>query len=149
MIKKYNLFLESIEQNINHLIEDAFVPMCDEHGLDFRTMKGYFVNTMGSNVPNQWITHGLIDDVKFMFREQGEQLIYKKAIQVTFLRSESWSQNYVGEISDEKKIESLNKDFNDCIKRFNRMNQTNYKLTHLPDEIKQTFWQIVFYLVES
>ena len=72
MIKKYNLFLESIEQNINHLIEDAFVPMCDEHGLDFRTMEGYFVNTMGSNVPN-----------------------------------------------------------------------------HLPDEIKQTFWQIVFYLVES
>ena len=84
-----------------------------------------------------------------MFRDQGETLIYKKAFQITFLKSEAWSHHYVGEISDEKKIESLNKDFSDCVKKFNRMNQTNFRLTYLPDEIKETFWQIVFYLVEN
>ena len=49
---KFNQFvLENIStQQIEELIEDAFIPMCDSHGLDFRIMEGYFVNTMGSDL---------------------------------------------------------------------------------------------------
>lgn len=152
MIKRFKDFINENKLDyteIENLIEDSFTPMCDQYGLDFRLMEGYFVNTMGSDSATNWITHQLLDDVKFMFRDQGEKLVYKRAFQITFLKSESWSNHYVGEISDEEKVELLNKDFQEGVKKFNRMNRSDYKLTYLPEEIKPTFWQIIFYVVED
>ena len=153
MIKNFESFLfENLivkYTEISELIEDAFTPMCDNNGLDFRLMEGYFVNTIGSDVANQWITHQLLDDIKFIFREEGENPIIRRAIQITFLKSESWSNQSVGEISDEQKINQLNKDFEDGVKKFNKMNKTNYTLVNLPSEIKSTFWQLVFYVVKD
>jgi hypothetical protein len=152
MIKNFESFINENKLDytkISELIEDAFTPMCDNNGLDFRLMEGYFINTIGSDVANQWITHQLLDDIKFIFREQGEKLISKRAIQITFLKSEAWLNHHVGEISDDQRIDQLNKDFQDGVKTFNKMNVTNFKLTRLPDEIKKTFWQIVFYVIED
>lgn len=146
MIGNYQQFiLENTSTEISDLIDDTFVEMCDSHGLDFRTQDGFFVNTIGDNRPINF----LLDDVKKLFDEQNEEMIAKKAIQITFIKSESWSHNWIGEISDESKVEKLNKDFNSCVDKFNRMNKTNFHLSHLPDEIKSTFWQIVFYVVEN
>lgn len=150
MIRNYQQFiLENTSTEISDLIDDTFVEMCDSHGLDFRTQDGFFVNTIGDNRPINFLPERLFDDVKKLFDEQNEEMIVKKSIQITFLKSESWSNNWVGEISDESKVEKLNKDFNSCVDKFNRMNKTNFHLSHLPDEIKSTFWQIVFYVVEN
>ncbi len=150
MIRRFKDFInESIDSvEIRNLIEDSFTPMCDENGMDFEIIEGYFINTIGSNIANQWITHQLLGDVKFMFREENAELIYKRAFQVTFLKNEVWSHRHIGDISDVDKIESLNMDFQEGIRKFNRFN-SNYKLVNLPSEIKSTFWQIVFYVVSE
>lgn len=146
---KYNLFiLENSNQEIENLIEDTFTPMCDNHGLDFRVMKGWFVNTYYSDEPNTWVTDSILSEVEKVLNDNGVKVVKRRAYQITFLKSESWSHNWVGEISDDKKIENLNKDFQEGLNRFNRFSK-NFELMHLPDEIKSSFWQIVFYVVEN
>lgn len=146
---KYNQFiLENSNQEIEILIEDTFTAMCDNNGLDFRIMQGWFVNTYYSDEPNTWITDSLLPEVEKVLLDNGFNPVKRKAFQITFMKSESWSHHWFGEISDDKKIENLNKDFQEGLNRFNRFN-TNFRLVHLPDEIKPTFWQIVFYVVEN
>lgn len=147
MISKFYEY--SSYSEVENLIEDTFTYMCDGHGLDFRLMDGIFINTLTSDEPSQWMTIGLLDECKKLFNEAGKKLNTKKAYQVTFMKSETWSTHWIGEISDKEKVEKLNKMFEYGINKFNKMSKGKYELCYLPDEIKETFWQIVFYVVEN
>ena len=139
---------ESIETQIYEIVEDAFTSVCDDYSLNFDVSYGYFINSIHSNETTNWITGNMLKDVKALFDQNNYKLISKKGVQICFINNEPFTIHREYEITKEKDITKLKRDFEESLERFKKLNQTNFVVYDVTNITKES-WQIVIYLIEK
>lgn len=143
MIKKYNQFINESSQRQDFLdkVEDVFIDVLDDYGLDVQVTEGFFIN-------DQWIVGKMVDDVIDTLKERGMEYNLHKAFQVTL--ATSYTLNHQGledlEHFTGEKIERLNIDLRKSANRFSKMYQ--FEAKYIPT-VNNKSWTIIFWFVKK
>ncbi len=142
MIKKYNQFINESSQRQDFLdkVEDVFIDVLDDYGLDVQVTEGFFIN-------DQWIVGKMVKDVIDMLKERGMEYNLYKSFQVILASSYTLNKQELEDLQHftDEKIEKLNIDLRKSVDRFSKM-YPEYEAKYIPTVTKKA-WTINFWFV--
>ena len=142
MIKKYNQFINESSQRQDFLdkVEDVFIDVLDDYGLDVQVTEGFFIN-------DQWIVGKMVKDVIDMLKERGMEYNLYKSFQVILASSYTLNKQELEDLQHftDEKIEKLNIVLRKSVDRFSKM-YPEYEAKYIPTVTKKT-WTVNFWFV--
>jgi hypothetical protein len=144
MIKKYNQFINESFQRQDFLdkVEDVFIDILDDYGLDVQVTEGFFIN-------DQWVVGKMVKDVIDMLKGKGMEYNLHKSFQVILATSYTLNHQELEDLQHftDEKIEKLNIDLRRSVDRFSKM-YPEYEAKYIPTVTKKA-WTITFWFVKK